>query len=284
MAAPATGPPAAVRADGPAPPDPYPVATGRFLEKHEHEIARQVGMRHPKPVRLREVREGEGLPEPDHQLLQRVAREAGAALSPTVLPERRRKMASKSDVQHSGVSSIEDLASPLDGCNRECVMKIDPQILKALLPIIHPLACTWVEKRFAETVATGRRLETRELEIALEVRVRHPECVRLSPVKTLPEPDNQLLQWAAREAELITPKTWGLTFFYGVVMLPGSVSNCAHLAHELHHVAQYESLGSIDLFLKVYLAQIAHFGYDQCPFEVDAAKASAPFDANQAGG
>jgi hypothetical protein len=42
------------------------------------------------------------------------------------------------------------------------------------------------------------------------------------------------------------------------------------VSHELRHVHQYETAGSIAAFLGVYLAQIATVGYDNAPLEPDA--------------
>ena len=61
----------------------------------------------------------------------------------------------------------------------------------------------------------------------------------------------------------------GLTLGYGIFIVSGHYT-VRLISHECRHVYQYETLGSIDKFLPVYLQQIVEFGYAGAPLEVDA--------------
>ena len=99
--------------------------------------------------------------------------------------------------------------------------------------------------------------------------VSHPELIRIWNVPEIPAPADPELRHFAREQSLIGPGTCGLTLGYGIFLLKG-YADAPLLLHEFRHVQQYEVAGSIAAFLPVYLQQIADFGYDNAPYEVDA--------------
>jgi hypothetical protein len=61
----------------------------------------------------------------------------------------------------------------------------------------------------------------------------------------------------------------GLTLGHGIYVCDGHFSNRL-ISHECRHVHQYEEAGSIRAFLPLYLQQIAEYGYEGAPYEVDA--------------
>jgi len=61
----------------------------------------------------------------------------------------------------------------------------------------------------------------------------------------------------------------GLTLGYSILIVSGHCT-VPLLSHECRHVHQYETLGSIEKFLPVYLQQIVDHGYADAPFEIDA--------------
>ena len=80
----------------------------------------------------------------------------------------------------------------------------------------------------------------------------------------------QVVQRAvALETGLLGEGMIGVTFGYGIYVCEGHVDNRL-ISHECRHVYQYESAGSIESFLPVYLHQIATIGYNNAPLEVDA--------------
>jgi len=89
-------------------------------------------------------------------------------------------------------------------------------------------------------------------------------------VDALPLPEDQELRDIATQTGLLGPGMIGLTLGYAVFVCRGHDASVRLLSHEFRHVYQYEVLGSIKLFLPVYLQQIAQFGYGDAPLEVDA--------------
>jgi len=91
--------------------------------------------------------------------------------------------------------------------------------------------------------------------VAQRVGVRKPELIRVKRVDHIPLPGDTLLRRAAHRAGLLGPETLGLTLGYGIFIVSGH-DTVRLLSHEFRHVYQYETLGSIDKFLPVYLQQI----------------------------
>ncbi len=141
--------------------------------------------------------------------------------------------------------------------------------LSSILPQLLPKAIDWAEKRSAEICSSGMALTEREKRIARAVGVSHPEKIRISIVSSIPIPDDPMLQKVAIETGLLGPDTAGLTLGYGIYILADHKTN-ELLSHECRHVYQYETFGSIGEFMPIYLQQIAQYGYEDAPLEVDA--------------
>ncbi len=141
--------------------------------------------------------------------------------------------------------------------------------LLSILPQLLPKAIDWAEKRSAEICSSGMALTEPEKRIAMAVGVTNPEKIRISIVSSIPIPDDPMLQKVAIETGLLGPDTAGLTLGYGIYILAGKNSDQL-LSHESRHVYQYETFGSIRGFMPIYLQQIAQFGYEDAPLEVDA--------------
>ena len=140
----------------------------------------------------------------------------------------------------------------------------------SMLPDLLPRAIAWAEAQ-SRTIChlRGDPLSAPRLALARTVGVSHPELIRIWNVPEIPAPADPELRHFAREQNLIGPGTCGLTLGYGIFLLKG-YADAPLLLHEFRHVHQYEAAGSIAAFLPVYLQQIADFGYDNAPYEVDA--------------
>ena len=141
--------------------------------------------------------------------------------------------------------------------------------LKAALPRLLPVAIAWVEGQEAHVLATGRPLIQQELALATAVGVRSPDRVRVAEVLVFPQPSHPELRVAADQTGLLGPNMAGVTFGYAIFLKRGQLNNRL-LSHELRHVHQYETAGSIAAFLPIYLQQIVTVGYARAPFELDA--------------
>ncbi len=78
-----------------------------------------------------------------------------------------------------------------------------------------------------------------------------------------------MLRQAAIETGLLGPNMVGLTLGYSIFLVNGHES-ARLISHECRHVYQYETFGSIERFLPVYLQQLVTYGYQDAPLEVDA--------------
>ena len=141
--------------------------------------------------------------------------------------------------------------------------------LSSILPQLLPKAIDWAEKQSAEICSSGMALTEREKRIAIAVGVTNPEKIRISIVSSIPIPDDPMLQKVAIETGLLGPDTTGLTLGYGIYLRADQNSDQL-LSHECRHVYQYETFGSIRGFMPIYLQQIAQYGYEDAPLEVDA--------------
>jgi hypothetical protein len=141
--------------------------------------------------------------------------------------------------------------------------------LHEALPTIVPLAVTWAKERSAEILLNGEPLTVGEYELAKRMGVSQPERIRIQMVDRLPRPENPVLAQVAESTGLLGPNMVGLTLGYGLYICRGHRDRSL-VSHECRHVFQYEQAGSIDKFLPVYLGQIATYGYENAPLEVDA--------------
>src|SRR5580698_8158294 len=141
--------------------------------------------------------------------------------------------------------------------------------LAAALPGLLPKAIAWAESESAQIIAKGIPLSDFGRKLAHLVDVRNPENIRILEVPVIPVPEDPELRQAALATGMLGANTIGLTLGYGIYLVRGHKTNRL-LSHECRHVYQYEVAGSIRAFLPQYLRQIAAFGYEGAPYEVDA--------------
>jgi hypothetical protein len=126
----------------------------------------------------------------------------------------------------------------------------------------------------ANALAKGRRLRADEIALAGSVGVVAPDRVRVLEESALPGVDEPALAVLIRRLGASNPRRWGITARYGIVFKTSPSKFL--LAHELHHVAQYERLG-VDGFARRYLTELLVLGYARAPLETDANAAAAPY-------
>jgi len=143
------------------------------------------------------------------------------------------------------------------------------QTLAALLPELMPAAIAWAEQSAQEIAQTGVALNDSGISLARRVGVMYTERVRLKFVDAIPKPEDPSLRAAIELGGFMGPNTAGLTLGHSIYIRNGTGS-ARLISHELRHVQQYESAGSIALFLPIYLGQIVQYGYQDAPYEVDA--------------
>ena len=141
--------------------------------------------------------------------------------------------------------------------------------LVSMLPMLIPKAIEWANARSSEILASGEPLDETGVKLATAVGVLDVARIRVSTVSALPLPEDPDLRAVALETGLLGPNMIGLTLGYGIYVCDGHVDNRL-ISHECRHVYQYEAAGSIEQFLPFYLQQIAFYGYQNAPFEIDA--------------
>jgi hypothetical protein len=142
--------------------------------------------------------------------------------------------------------------------------------LASQLPVMLPRVIAWAEKLSAEGRVAGTSLTQAQIRIARGSGVRDPASIRLVVVDRIPLPDEPALKAAALQVGLSSEGMAGMTLGYAVMVRRGYEDNVRLLSHEFRHVAQYEASGGIRPFLGIHLADLAAFGYEDSPFEVDA--------------
>jgi hypothetical protein len=133
-----------------------------------------------------------------------------------------------------------------------------------------PSALAWALRVNANVLAHGKPPSPWQAADALDVGVKKPDAVRILRVPSLPDPDCPQLQLAARQAGLDFSGSRGMALGYAVLISHSALGDRRVLRHELRHVAQCETAGSLDRFLEAYLAQLMQHGYRDAPLEVDA--------------
>ena len=133
-----------------------------------------------------------------------------------------------------------------------------------------PIASLWAKRQESRILKAGVPLAASSLEDARRMGIRFPERVRVQAVDQVPEM-NPLLRIIAGKLGLCSPLTRGMSLRYGIFIHADCQGERALLVHELAHTLQYERLGGIKPFLKLYLYEcLVTPGYPFGPLEQEA--------------
>ncbi len=147
-----------------------------------------------------------------------------------------------------------------------------------LVPVLLPYVTRWIEARERQILVEGTTLSEQSAADALAIGVVNPHRVRLLRVPKVPLPAGRLISLAERFAGGPRVHTAGLTARYGIFVREAYWGDRRLIAHELAHTAQYERLGGIAPFLRVYLTECLTSGYSASALELEAVAAAAAFD------
>ena len=150
-------------------------------------------------------------------------------------------------------------------------------LLKAM-PVCLPLAVRWASQQERKILRAGVPLDELQLTDARLMGVAQPERIRLLQVDQVPLPANHLLRWAAKRTKLMSVNTAGMALRYGIFIRSDCWQARRLIAHECVHTAQYERLGGIEAFLRLYLCECLEVGYPFGPLEQEAFLKSQPID------
>jgi hypothetical protein len=137
---------------------------------------------------------------------------------------------------------------------------------------VAPATARWAQDQERRILAEGKPLEGEALEFARTLEIEEPEGVRVLEVDRVPMPVPQPVVRLAQKWGLPVVNPAGMTLGRGIYILPGYDWV---VPHELVHVAQYQRLGGIEPFMKVYIRECLVHGYFDAPLEVEARERSA---------
>lgn len=118
--------------------------------------------------------------------------------------------------------------------------------------------------------------------LASEIGIVHPEKVRIIYVDEVPFPyENFALKVFGEAVGLIGEGIINnaQVFGYSIYARKGFKLNRPKLAHELVHVLQIER-SSLDKVVTQHFYDMAEYGYDEAPLEVEAAAANIKYSGN----
>lgn len=147
---------------------------------------------------------------------------------------------------------------------------------KIIAALVLPPYIEWASATEATGLQQGQALDAEQLLIAKEIGIQHPEKVRLLYVDEVPFPhDNVLLKTVGEALGFIGQGIVNnaQVFGYSIYIRKGYDLTTARLAHELVHVLQIER-SSLEAVVTQHFADLATYGYENSPLEVEAYKAN----------
>lgn len=146
---------------------------------------------------------------------------------------------------------------------------------RLLVPVLLPYVTRWIEERERQILIEGTPLSAQGVADAHTIGVADPQRVRLRRVRKVPLPAGRLISLTGRLVDSPWENTAGLTARYGIFIREACWNDRHLIAHELAHTMQYERLGGIAPFLRVYLTECLTSGYSAAPLELEAIAAAA---------
>jgi hypothetical protein len=138
---------------------------------------------------------------------------------------------------------------------------------------VAPATARWAQGQERRILAEGVPLTAEALEFARRLEIVEPEGIRVLEVNRVPTPVPHPVVRLAEKWGLPVVNPAGMTLGRGIYVLPGYQWL---IPHELVHVEQYQRLGGIEPFMRVYLKECLLHGYFAAPLEVEARERSEP--------
>jgi hypothetical protein len=138
------------------------------------------------------------------------------------------------------------------------------------LPKLMPIVYDWAEKQESLLLAEGVPLTESQLSDARRAGVNHPEKIRLSLLKKIPEPENEEITFLAKQVGLFKDGFSGMTLGYAICLKEESWNDRYTLVHECVHVSQHEKLNGLRSFLCEYVRECIDPGYPFGSLEQEA--------------
>lgn len=153
---------------------------------------------------------------------------------------------------------------------------------KIITGILLPQYIDWAYEIDRKGQDIGHPLDKKELLLASEIGIEHPEKVRIVYVDEVPFPyENFALKLFGEAVGLVGEGIINnaQVFGYSIYARKDFALNRPKLAHELVHVLQIER-ASLDKVVTQHFSDMAEYGYDKAPLEVEASEANKKYSAN----
>ncbi|GEA11111.1 hypothetical protein [Alteromonas sp. KUL49] len=152
---------------------------------------------------------------------------------------------------------------------------------KIISGVLLPQYIEWAHDTERNGLEIGIPLTERELHLATEIGILHPEKVRIVYVSEVPFPyENTVLKIFGEAVGLIGEGIVNnaQVFGYSIYVRNGFELDKPKLAHELVHVLQIER-STLDQVVTQHFFDMAEYGYDNAPLEVEAFGANKKYSA-----
>jgi len=146
-----------------------------------------------------------------------------------------------------------------------------PENVRQKLDELTPLALEWVAEVEEKYLQTGRKLSEKELAIAREIGVLHPDRIRVIILKDFPHPKNLTLRNQTKNYGLDSASEGGRTMGNIIMLKARHKDDRWRLAYELVHVAQQEKMGR-QAYVRRYMTEYELVGKRRSPLELHAQK------------
>ena len=153
---------------------------------------------------------------------------------------------------------------------------------KVIASVLLPQYIEWAHETDQKGLKAGIPLNEKEILLASKIGIKHPEKVRIVYVDQVPYPyENLALKIFGEAVGLIGEGIINnaQVFGYSIYARRDFVLNRPKLAHELVHVLQIER-ASLDEVVTQHFFDMAQYGYDKAPLEVEAAEANKVYSAD----
>lgn len=138
----------------------------------------------------------------------------------------------------------------------------------------------WAKGIEAEGQRRGTPLAAKQLELATQIGIEHPEMVRLVYVDEVPFPvDDDDMRKMGESLGFIGPNITNnaQAFGYTIWVRNGFTLDRPSLAHELVHVAQIERSESFGAYARQYMLELRKHGHADMPLELEAYEANREY-------
>lgn len=150
---------------------------------------------------------------------------------------------------------------------------------KLISIVILPQYIEWAMETDTAGLSVGEPLNEHQLELAKDIGIKNSEKIRLIYVDEVPFPyENFILRVVGEALGFIGEGVINnaQVFGYSIYFRKGYELTTPNLAHELVHVLQIER-SSLEQVITQHFSDLAKYGYENSPLEIEAFKANEKY-------